>query len=299
MLLKKDRKKRSLRRKYWNIYISKRDKCNDQLDFSKNDFLAVPAYHAGWAADPFLIEKNGKLYIFAELYSYSDWYGSIGYCVYSNGLFSKWKVVIRNGTHFSFPNIYEAEDGIYIMPENCAAGKIPVYKAIDFPDVWEEQKPIFIGSCMCDTIHLSRELLLSYSVEKSGYALKLLKEGIVLNSKSDLNQHLRPGGKAFTFRGKLYRPAQCCENSYGEGLYINAVLVNGEEMPAENTVLEIRPESVKLDQEFGKRIGLHTYNRSANYEVIDILFERFSLMYLLIRVKEKFRKKLNSTFPTS
>ena len=55
----------------------------------------IPNPNWAWAADPFLVEYKGELYIFAELFLYkSERNGVIGYCKYKNGTFGEWTVTM-------------------------------------------------------------------------------------------------------------------------------------------------------------------------------------------------------------
>ena len=52
-------------------------------------FIAIPNTRRYAAADPFIFEKDGVKYIFAELFDKKEDIGEIGYCVFNNGTFSK------------------------------------------------------------------------------------------------------------------------------------------------------------------------------------------------------------------
>ena len=71
-----------------------------------------------WVADPFLFEKDNKLYIFAEMYKFNRMKGSIGYCQIENGKQTKWKEIIHEDYHLSFPNVIEENGEIYLYPES-------------------------------------------------------------------------------------------------------------------------------------------------------------------------------------
>ena len=74
----------------WHIAIRRRPH-SSILEDIETPFIIVPNPIMMWAADPFLIEQDGILFIFAELFSYKQWKGSIGYCKYESGRFVRFK----------------------------------------------------------------------------------------------------------------------------------------------------------------------------------------------------------------
>ena len=71
----------------------------------------------GWAADPFLIERKGIMFIFAELWDYRKGKGGIGYITIQNGKIGKWKMIIEESYHLSYPHFVEIDNQLYICPE--------------------------------------------------------------------------------------------------------------------------------------------------------------------------------------
>ena len=71
-----------------------------------------------WAADPFLVEYQGDIYLFAELFLYKTERNAVlGYCKYSNGTFGEWTVTMDKHWHLSYPNVFVLEDKLYMCPE--------------------------------------------------------------------------------------------------------------------------------------------------------------------------------------
>ncbi len=281
----------NIKEKHWKIYYRKRVNGHTILDNIIMPFYEVPEYKDGWAADPFVFEYNNKLYIFAELFSYKEGHGNIGYCCLENDKFSNWKIIISNGTHFSYPNIFAKDNDIYIMPENCAGKKIALYKATDFPNEWKEIQPLYKEEYLTDSTFLDENSIITYSVKPNEYKLILLKENKIIDSVKDETQKMRPAGKIFKDKDKIYRPAQDCEHSYGEALIINELTINNDKLPSEKMVIQINADEIKLDKAKGKRIGIHTYNCTENFEVVDVLFETFNLKYLGIRLCKKIKTR--------
>lgn len=93
-----------------------------------------------WCADPFLFIHLGEVYVFAEYYDLKLKKGAIGYTKYDSKTekCDEWKEIIVEDFHLSFPFIYEEKGDIYIIPA-CTSGNFVRYKAISFPDIWEQE----------------------------------------------------------------------------------------------------------------------------------------------------------------
>ena len=247
-----------------------------------------------WAADPFLFQYNSELFIFAELYDYIRRKGMIGYCKWDGKQFGSWKKVIEENYHLSYPYIFECDDSIYIMPESSANGDLHLYHAIDFPDKWELTSTLRQNVRYGDVtpfIWKNHMYALAYDVaDAQRYALMLLD---LEDEKNDCNLQVgnpnlcRPAGKHFFFNSMNIRPAQNCEGDYGKGLlFYQYSLVS--DIFSEKCIAMIAP----CDLRYSCRIpldGIHTYNATDSFEVIDIKTRRFNLLNLLSRVLGKLR----------
>lgn len=248
-------------------------------------FKAVPNPIGMWAADPFVMEKNGKIYIFAELFSLSQWKGKIGYCVFEKGKFSPWKIIFDEAPHYSYPYIFEFNDETYMMPETGSLREIAIYKAVEFPLKWEKVSTILSGEKMVDSIFLSNDTILSYKMVGNyknllTYLKKQDDKWMIYHSEVDNEEIKRPAGKAFYFGEDLIRPAQDGRKIYGGSLKF--FKCNIGEM--EEEIGSLLPEEIKV-KKFNKTIvGTHTYNATDNYEIIDFQYYKFSLVGLIKRI---------------
>ena len=123
-------------------------------------FIECPIDSKGkyWFADPFLFEKDGITYIFYEALDLVTKLGKIGYSIYNeDGTCSDPKIVIDEKFHMSFPNIFEYNGEIYIMPETCGDWRVRLYKAVKFPDAWEPADILLPDAYACDSIILEED----------------------------------------------------------------------------------------------------------------------------------------------
>ena len=263
-------------------------------------FTVIPNTRRYAAADPFVFEKNGVKYIFAELFDKKEDIGKIGYCVFNNGTFSKWKVIISEPYHLSYPNIFEYDGEIYIVPESNESGELYSYRASEFPDKWDKLSPIIENRKLVDTTFLdyngiylmftydiasgAEKKLYLYSVDESG-KIDLLCRGFISNDDSCA----RPGGNFFQYNGNIVRVSQDCKKDYGAGVVFSEVAECSRDRYLEKEIMRVYPEDIILNKRFVS--GLHTYNADYEMEVIDFHAADFSPITQIRRVKNKLRKR--------
>lgn len=245
----------------------------------------------GWAADPFLFESDGIIYIFAEVWNFFLQRGTIGYCTISNGQASKWNVIIKERYHLSYPFIWKDEKGIHICAETCGKRNIYFYTAKKFPDNWEKEESKLTGRKYADSTMLFNkegaiQYCFSYIVEgiNIGRLCRYSVRGDMFDKNSEIcitedAEIARPGGAFFREKGVLYRVAQNCGESYGRSLIFLEV-ISAEAPYKEKRIKEVLFDDVKTDIEF-KKIGMHTYNRSEHYEVVDFRTKQFNFLSMV------------------
>lgn len=272
----------------WNVAWREKP-CGTLLEDRDTPFEIIPNSIRYWAADPFLFVYHGETYIFAELYDYITRKGGLGYCKWNGKCFDPWKKVISETYHLSYPCIFEHDGSIYILPESGANYELYLYRAIRFPDLWEKDKVLRKDIKYGDTTPFVFEgfpYALAYDVkDKHHYKLILLD---LLNAENDKEvEHTqvnmsRPAGKFFANQDKNFRPAQNCVKEYGRGLIFYECEII-ENVYSEKPILSITPQDLR----YSKKItadGIHTYNSTDSFEVIDIKTRRFNLLNLISRM---------------
>lgn len=250
-----------------------------------------------WAADPFVIERDGKTYIFAELYDYIRRRGILGCCELIPGRKCRWQPIIIEPFHLSYPCILEHDGKVYLMPESGQARSLLLYEAVEFPWKWKRARILRPEVCFADTTPISDDgLALTHQVADPQHPQLLLIDltGRQPDAPAE-NQDLlrsRPAGRPFLLDGRLIRPVQHSwdfDQNYGKSLIFSAVTVEGT-LCREEPLLEINPG----DLQYSRPIlldGMHTYNASDHFEVIDIKTRRFNLLNLVFRILSKFIRK--------
>lgn len=249
-----------------------------------------------WAADPFVVEKDGKTYIFAELYDYIRCRGILGCCELIPGKKCRWRPIIAEPFHLSYPCILEHGGKTYLMPESGEDRSLLLYEAVEFPWKWKRVKALRENVCFADTTPVTDDgLALTHQVDDARHPRLLLID--LTGRRPDVpaeNQELlrsRPAGKPFRVDGRLIRPIQHSwdfDQNYGKSLIFSTVTLE-DTLCREEPVAEITPANLHYSRPIFLD-GMHTYNASTHFEVIDIKTRRFNLLNLAFRILSKFRR---------
>ncbi len=276
----------------WNVAWRKKS-VGSILNDKETEFKVIKNSFRYWAADPFVFEYEGKTYIFSELYDYVKCKGCLGYCELDHYR-PKWVPIISEEYHLSYPYIFKIENEIFIMPESSANNDVTIYKAKLFPKQWEKVKIVRKNVKYGDTTLFewkNHTYALAYGTKDENYQLFLLdleeqeKDQRIECSEIECR---RPAGKIFYYGDKTIRPAQNCKNGYGKGLYFYEFSINENNIYKEKVIEKILPQQVTLSEKLYLD-GMHTYNGSEHYEVIDIKTRRFNILNFIFRIIQKFR----------
>lgn len=254
-----------------------------------------------WAADPFIYERNGDTYIFAELYDYILCRGILGCCKLNKTKRVKWTPIITEDHHLSYPCIFEIENRLFLLPESSEGKELVVYEATEFPYKWEKKYVIRKDVCYADTTPIKwgkHIFALTHQVENPYDPKLLFLDFANKNNDSYIIQasafQSRPAGHAFRVEQKQIRPAQLslnCDEGYGKGLLFFTFWINEEMNYSETLIKKVLPSELN----YSRKIyidGMHTYNSSEHYEVIDLKTRRFNILNFVFRILNKVVKQL-------
>ncbi len=278
---------------YWEIgYRKYTDDTSVVNGKGQYDFNVLKSDKRFWYADPFLFEKDGKTFLFIEMFDNRTEIGVIGYSELVNGKFTKPKVILKETFHISYPYIFEKDGEIYMMPESHNDKCIQLYKAVNFPDKWEKSHTLIDDINTADTVLENGMLITSVICPENDMSIDLCVYDKDLKpcSYNPVYSHSytkRGAGKCFNHNGKRIRPAQSCENQqYGCKLYFNEIEQCDSQGYSEKAFTEITPQSITTSS--SKKItGIHTYARTNEIEIVDIKSSRFNLYRLFYILKRK------------
>lgn len=275
------------------------DKCI--LNDKKTPFTVIRDNKRYWTADPFLIEKDGRYYLFFEAFDRLQKKGLLGYREVSKDKIGDINIVYESKTHLSFPFIYEENGDLYIIPESSKEHQLYRLKCESFPDKWEKDTTLIYDD-LVDTVLFKKDGInyyISERVDSNNYFDRIdlfyEQEGKIIECKnnpvkSDID-NARGAGKIFEFEGKLVRPAQNCGNAYGEKLNFNEVLELSTSSFNEKLICDISVDTVPIDNN-ESFTGIHTYNKVKNVEVIDLKLPRQFSLYNFIGAFVKLFKRV-------
>jgi len=252
----------------------------DEGEGATATYNIIPDDAKRYFADPFVYQKDGQTYIFCEEYPYDTEKGVISvFTLGDDGNLSEPRRVLERPYHLSYPHLIERDGEIWMIPEAGAGGNVELYRATCFPDKWELEKVLIEGVAGYDATLTEHDgkfwLFMTTSCWQSTswdnlelYSADSLQGEWTAHSENPIlvdGYVSRPGGEMISQEGALLRPAQNGGEMYGGGLAICRVDHLDERNFAQTVVGNIRVTSPKT------AYGVHTINRVANIEVIDIL----------------------------
>ena len=209
--------------------------------------------HDGYLADPFPARRNGRTAILVEEYDEESNRGVISALEQVGDSWELRSGVIDPGVHASYPFLVEDDGELYCVPETWQAGRVELWRCLEFPVRWERAGVLVDGDAVVDpTVCRYEDRWWLFGTRKddepdaklhvwSAPALAGPWAAHSLNPvKIDVGSS-RPGGTPVLVDGALYRPAQDCSTAYGSAVVINRVVSLDErglqEEPAGRLVL--------------------------------------------------------------
>ncbi len=249
------------------------------LNDRNTPFTVLPDSYRYWSADPFLILRNGKYYLFFEMFDRMKRKGLLGCREISESGCSKMKVIYECDCHLSFPFIYEKDGIYYIIPESNKSGELFRLKCTEFPYKWEKEA-VIAKQRLVDTVvfchdetcyYISEEVddrnvfdRLDLFYDNSGTFTACSSNPV----KRDADT-ARGAGKVFEYDGSYVRPSQNCGASYGACLNFNKIKSISKNGYEESLVLSVSPQDIPFDKA-DDFIGIHTYNQLGRVETVDL-----------------------------
>jgi hypothetical protein len=260
----------------WFIAIRRRSSAH-RFDDTSN-YRIMPCPKDRFYADPFLFEKDGKTYLFFEDFRYAEGQALISYCELGpDGTPGLPVEVLRRPYHLSYPFVFEQEGEVYMIPETRGNQRVELYRAMTFPTEWAFEAVLLNDVHAVDaTIQkINGKYWMFAGVSNGKYSnsdeLCLFFADALMGPwsphrgnpvLSDVRRS-RPAGMLFYEEGRLIRPSQDCGKAYGYALEFSEVLRLSETEYEERPINRIEPGLI------AGCIGTHTYNRTAQFEVVD------------------------------
>lgn len=284
--LRKEIKSRLLvPRNQWFVALRKRQGSRTVLD-DQRDYRILPMPKGRFYADPCLLKRNGKNYLFFEDFSFSAGKAVIS-CMEldADGNGGKSETVLERDYHLSYPFVFESQGQVYMLPETKGNRTVELYRAEDFPRRWVLEKTLLENVNAVDPTLFEHNGKLWLFVNIAAEGASTHDELHVFHADTPLGEwtphpknpvvsdvrRARPAGALFFEDGRLIRPAQDCSVRYGYALVLNQVDKLSEIEYEERPQQRIGPEWQKGS------LCSHTYSRTEDFEALDGMFARKEL----------------------
>ena len=270
--------KHILRHEGWRSYT--------RLDGGKWQRVKLPRgrWQHTFCADPLLFRYQGEIYVFFETMTH---YGK-GIVGCSKWVKGKWKwqgIALEEVCHLSYPQVFEEEGKIYMIPETCKRnpGDVCLYEAMEFPLKWKKvaqliDRPFADATILKHQGHWYASCYYGFNDQHAElwHADKLTgpwSRHPMWDKVSSSLSLMRCGGHFIEEDGKTYRVAQDCDGFYGIRLWkvpVEEVSSTSYREGAPSLLVSESDEPVAMK---------HTYNRISwgNHflEVVDIHHDVF------------------------
>lgn len=290
-------KKTVYKRRAWNIGFVD---FNDETIFKPLDISWLHTnYDDGWFADPFILHDAGDhLDVLAEHFVDADNLGHIARLRIrrEQGRYRLEDVVpiIRDGTHFSFPNIYRDNERIFIYPENWQSNTLQYYVYDQNDDRADPVECLYsaplIDAVITEAFGQPRLFATREDRDPCGSELEIfvspsndwrgpyIKETDYVFS----DRVARGAGQFFTLGERLIRVAQDNNGRYGGGLVFFETHFDGRNF----SFTEIARH---MPSDANYRLGLHTFNVHGGIAAVDGLGYSHPVRRVTYRMKRWFQ----------
>ncbi|MES2861626.1 MAG: hypothetical protein V4701_09140 [Pseudomonadota bacterium] len=260
-----------------------------------------------YVADPFCIERDGVLTVFAEHFDYRSRRGEIRYFQYdgANALVAE-GVALAEPFHLSYPSLIEDGGELYMLPEAFKSGCLTLYRCVRFPDLWAPVQRLMDVPAIDATVvrHHDRWWMfyaLPGSGDRSMRELHVAWADSLLGPWTDHSANTvrrglsdtRPGGTAFVIDGALHLPVQDCSTTYGGAISLLRIDALSPDVFEAEIVDRLTPEGLLFDHVD----GLHTLSGNGAATCVDVKRIQHSASEGWIRTQYKVRRLLGLNGP--
>ena len=279
-------------------------KAKTQLIDTSVAFSLLPEEKDVWMADPLIYTHEGNDWLFVESFSKRDHRGSIS-VIDLNASDRQYKPVsvIEENYHMSFPMVFKWNDGIYMIPETSENHSVNLYQCTGFPYQWKLVSSFHTDRLIVDSVIIGSTddtltLLASESSPENPLYVRFVRYTIsCLNGSyaitfepadsSVYTLDQRMGGNPMLIRDSLYYVTQT-STDIDYGVSVSLSLLKDHRV---SPVQTLDRDTVDI-QGIRMRdvIGIHTYSKGIQYEVIDLRYLKFDPLLNVRRIAYLFGK---------
>jgi hypothetical protein len=243
-------------------------------DTSGFSWMSCPPGH--FYADPFLIARGGKTWVFFEDFVYAESRGVISCAeMLPGGELGPVQRCLERNYHVSYPMVFQHDGEMFMVPESRSNGTVELYRATTFPREWKLEKVLHRLDAVDTTVWYEGGrwwFFVGISHAPGHCATLLLFHAASLtgewiyhpeNPISTDVRNARGAGAIFGVQGRRFRPSQDCAKGYGYSFTLNEIVTLTPDEYRERPKVTVEPWS------FEGVMGTHTYNQCGSIEVID------------------------------
>lgn len=219
------------RRELWSIGVYKLQAFEDILELGSRQPVSLIGetgfrkdfQYQSTVADPFLFVSGEVLYLFYEVKT-DHGHGEIWVnTLLKDGSWGTLGRALKEDFHLSYPQVFEYQGNIYMLPEAAASGRVLLYVAVEFPLKWKMASVVVDEPLVDPTLIIQNndEIFLLATTRKNELKLyfssslrtSFIDSGIVVTKDLAIS---RCGGTPLRIGNALYRIAQDCTGEYGK-----------------------------------------------------------------------------------
>jgi hypothetical protein len=263
---------------HWRLAVRVGDcQIADGTELDGFRWIEPPAgrYHA----DPFLIDHQGKRWLFFEDYSYAERRAVIACAeVRADGEVGEGAPVLDSGSHLSYPYVFAWGSELFMIPESRAQRAVVLYRAVRFPYEWRRERQLFAGEAVDTSVWVGDGRIWFFvpRLEPRGGGVHLWLFSADepagdwrVHPASPISRDVRNarGAGAIFRQGEiLVRPAQDGSRIYGYAFSLNQIVRLTEGEYEERPLRVVEPGCADWARGLG---GTHSYARAPGLEIVD------------------------------
>ncbi len=245
-------------------------------------------------ADPFVVFKDNKYYVFYEELKFEDYRGYLKAAeldIENNCLIND-KIILDLDYHLSFPNVFLENGRYYMIPESAESNTVDLFECTSFPYQWKKKQTLIDNIQAVDTTPLKTEsgwYLFTSEIVKGADCndeLSIYKSADLFNSpfqklydepvicdvkKARMGGHFIQKHDDSQKETEIIRVSQDCGKRYGHQVKLNKIT------QIEKGYIEEPLDTIAPTQ---GAVGFHTYNQDHDIIIGDMEIARFDLYSL-------------------
>lgn len=250
------------------------DVCIDDLLSGRPYNISVIQHHytQGWFADPFVLDvTDDKIFLLVEEWHYVNRRGRISRLTIDRKTYALLEVIplLQLKSHLSFPAIQRIGEDVFVYPENAKGKGLVMYHYNKQSETLDECGVLTVMPLLDAIITrgFGPEYVFATTLNNPSRQLrwfeivegKAIERGIIPFADATA----RNAGDWFVRNGKVYRPAQNCNLSYGGSMILQEVTFSEGTLNFKD-IVSIDTTSKRYNT------GCHTLNQYKDVCVVDV-----------------------------